>query len=126
MVGGADLHAALQHGSVLDADALGDDIPGQRTLAADVQAISALNVAVHLAHNHNFAGANVGRDAAVTSNGYAIVGKTNGALDPAVDVKRFRAADFALDDQRTADRGLLHGSTCRLGRGEIGIRGELR
>ena len=92
----AHLHAALQNGSILNADALGDHIARQRTFAADVQTVGALDVALHLAQDHNFAGADVGGDAAVASDGDPVLGKIDGALDSPIDVERFGAADFAL------------------------------
>ena len=98
MLDGPDLHAAFQNGSVLNADALGDHITRQRAFAADVQTVRALDVALHLAQDHNFAGTDVGGDAAVTSNGDPVIGKINGALDSAIDVERFGAADFTFDD----------------------------
>jgi hypothetical protein len=58
-----------------------------------------LDVALHAAQDHNFAGADVGDDAAVGCNGDAVIGKIDGALDAAIDVERFGAADFAFDDQ---------------------------
>jgi hypothetical protein len=57
-----------------------------------------LDIALHAAHDYNFAGADVGDDAAVGCNGDAVIGKINGALDASIDVERFGAADFALDD----------------------------
>ena len=89
MLDRAHLHAALQNGSVLNADALGDYVTCQSTFAADVQTVGALNVALHFAQDDNFAGADVGGDAAVTSNGDPVLGKIDGALDSPIDVERF-------------------------------------
>ena len=122
MLDRAHLHAALQNGPVLNADALGDHIARQRAFAADVQTVGALNVALHLAQDHNFAGADVGGDAAVASNGDAVFGKIDGALDSPIDIERFGSADFALDDHRAADRSLLHGHADGLA-GAVRVRG---
>jgi len=116
------LHAALQNGSILNADALGDHVAGQCSLASDVQTVGALNVALHLAQDHNFAGADVGGDAAVASDGDAVLGKIDGALDAPIDIERFGAADFPFDDHRAADRSLFHGHADSLA-GGVGIRG---
>ena len=70
---------------------------------------AAINISVHLAHDYNFAGGDVGLHAAVASNGDAIVWQADLAFDAAIDIKRFRTADFALDDESTANGGLLDG-----------------
>ena len=127
MLGGADLNASLQEGSVFNADALGDDISGQRAFAADIQAIDALDVARHLAHDYNFAGADIGGYDAVASDGDAVVGKIDSAFDLAIDIECFRSSDLALDYERAADGGLLHGRADRFDRVEgIWVRGKLR
>jgi hypothetical protein len=115
LLGGADLHAAFQNGSILNADALRDHITCQRALAADVQAVCALDVALHLAQDYDFAATDVGGDASVVPNGDAVTGKINGALDSAIDVQRFGTADFTFDDQRAPDGRLFHWDANRLG-----------
>ena len=109
MLDRAHLHAALQNGPVFNADALGDHIARQCTFAADVQTICALNVALHLAQDHNFAGADVGGDAAVASNGDAVFGKLTVPSIRPIDIERFGPADFPFDDHRAADGSLLDG-----------------
>src|SRR5436190_18653422 len=99
VLGGADLNASLQEGSVLNADALGNDISGQRAFAADIQAIDALDVAGYLAHDHHFAGADIGGDDTVAPHGDAVVGKIDGAFDLAIDIECLGSRDLALDDQ---------------------------
>ena len=127
VLGGADLNASLQEGSVFNADALGDDVSRQRTLATDIQAVNALDVAGYFAHDHNFAGADIRGDDAVASDGDAVVGKIDGALDLAIDVQRFRSGDLALDYQLAADGCLLHWRADSLDRVErIWVRGKLR
>src|SRR5579864_9038685 len=81
-----------------------------RTFGADIDAIGALDVAGHLTHDDNFAGVNGGIDLAVAADGDPAVGHGDLALDAAVNVKRFRAAHFALDVQGAADGGLINGS----------------
>ena len=105
--GGADLNAPFQKGAVFNADALGDDVSSQRSFAADIQTVDALNIASYFAHDHNFAGADIGGYDAIASDGDAVVGKIDGALDLAINVERFRSSDLALDYERTADRCLL-------------------
>src|SRR5713226_5632448 len=118
---GPDLDAAFQHSSVLHADTLGDHIARQRALAANIQTVRALDVALHLADDHNFAGTDVGGDATVTPNSDAVAGKINGALDSAIDVQRFGAADFTFDDQGAPDCSPLHGHTHGLDRSEVRV-----
>jgi hypothetical protein len=99
--------AAFQDGTIFHADANRGHVSGDRAFAADIDAVAALNVSVNLAHDHNLGGNNVGLHNAVAANGDAVVGQADFALDAAIHVKRFRAADFAFDDERTADGGLL-------------------
>ena len=103
-----DLDAALQHGAVLHADAHGGNVSCDRAFAADIHAVAAIDVSVHLAHHHNLAGSDVGLRAAVAADGDAVVGQADLAFDAAVDVERFRSAQFALDHERAADGGLLN------------------
>src|SRR5581483_9757771 len=94
----ANLNSAFERGAILDADARGRNIAVHRAFRANVHAIAALDVASHFAHDHNFAGLDAGVHFAVTANGDAALGHGDFALDPPVNVKSFRAADFALDD----------------------------
>src|SRR5579863_6423518 len=86
----------------------GEDVAGKRTFAADIQTIGAMDVARHRTHNDNLLGVDIGDDGGVAANGDAAVAKVDGALDTAVDVERFGAADVALDDYGASDGGLLH------------------
>jgi hypothetical protein len=115
LLGGADLHPVFQNGSILNADALRNHLTGQRALAPDVQAVCALDVALHLAQDYDFAATDVGGDASVVPNGDAVTGKINGALNSAIDVQRFGTADFTFDDQRAPDGGLFYWDASRLG-----------
>jgi hypothetical protein len=119
----AHLDAAFQNGSIFNADALGDHVARQRAFAADIQTVGALYVALYLAQDDHFAGADVGGDAAVASNGDPVLGKIDGALDSPIDVELFVAADFSLDDHGTADRSLLHGHADSLAWAEGLVRG---
>ena len=69
-----------------------------RAFRSDVHAIAALDVARHLAHDHNFASLDAGVHFAVAANGDAALGHGDFALNAAVNIKSFGAADFALDD----------------------------
>ena len=81
-----------------------------RAFGADIHAIAALDVARHFAHDHNFAGLNAGVDLAIAADGDSAFGHGDFAFNAAVDVQRLGAADFALDEQRAANGGLIHGS----------------
>src|SRR5271167_3982579 len=70
-----------------------------------------MNVAGYFAHDDHFLGTDIGDDDSVAPNGHAAVSKIDGALDAAVDIKRFGAANFTLDYQRAPNRGLLHRGT---------------
>ena len=95
----ADLHAASQKRSLLYADPMGYHISRQRAVAAEVQAVGALDVALYVANDHNFAGTDVGGDATATPNGDTLTGKINSALDSAIDEQRLGPGDFTFDDQ---------------------------
>ena len=73
-----------------------------RSLAVDCRA--------HLAQHDDLAGVDVGCDHSIASDSDAITRQADGALDPAVDVERFRASHLALDHQRLADGGLVRSS----------------
>src|SRR5208282_2895787 len=80
-----------------------------RAFAADVDAVAALDITGHFAHDHNFAGLDAGVNLAVAADGHAALGHGDLALDAAINVESFRPADFALDDQSAADGGLIDG-----------------
>src|SRR5579863_10517083 len=107
----ADLDAALEHGAIFHADANRRNVALHHALAANIHAVAAFDVPGNLAHNHNFTGGNVGLHGAVASDGHSVLRQRDRAFDAAIDVERFRAADVALDDQRTANGGLLHGGS---------------
>src|SRR5581483_5036343 len=108
-----DLNAALQHGTVFHADAGSDDVADKRALAADVKAVTAINISIDLAHDDDFARGDVGRNRAVSTDGDAVIFHDDRAFDPSVNIEGFGTTDFALNHQRAADRGLLHGSANR-------------
>ena len=126
---GLNLDRALHHGSVFNTDARRHDISGERTFAANVQTIRAMDIASHRAHDYHFLGGDVGDDNPVTPDGDAAV-KVDGALDAAVYKERFGATDLALDDHRASDRSLLHRGGYVLGwcigGGAVGTRGIFR
>ena len=107
LAGLADVDATLEERAFFDADALGDDVAVERAFAANVEAVAGRHVAADFAENDDFARGNVGRDYAITSDGDAIAGQVDGAFHAAIDVERLGAGDFALDDERLAERGLL-------------------
>src|SRR5262249_19870782 len=83
----------------------------------------------------DFTGIDVGGNYAIASHRHPVPGKIDGALDPAVNVKRFRTGDLAFDYQRLAYCGLIRsGGRYRArgsgfahrGRSRRGHRGTLR
>src|ERR1035438_2363864 len=117
LAGLADVDPTFKERAFLDADALGDDVSVERAFTADVEAIAGCHVAANFSENDDFTRGDVGGDYAVATDGDAIAGQIDGAFDAAVDVKRFGAGDFALDDQRLAERGLLLRGCDRTGSG---------
>src|SRR5208283_1629348 len=109
LFGVAHFHAALEDGAFFDADAMRDHVTREQTFAADVQPVRGVDVALHLAHDHDFFGGDVCRDVSVAADGDAIVGKVNGAFDASVNEERFHARYLTLDDERASDVGLIHG-----------------
>ena len=102
-VAAAHFDAAFEHGAIFHADAHRGNVSCNRAFAADIDAIAAFNVSAHLAHNHNFAGGDIRLHAAVSANGNAIIGQADLAFDAAVNVERFRAAEFAFNYERAAN-----------------------
>src|SRR3989449_4189950 len=93
--------------AVFHADARRDDVTRYGAFAANVKPVIADHITVYLAHDDNLAGIDVGRDGAVAADGNTVFRNVDSAFDAAVDIKRFRAADFPLDDEGTANAGLL-------------------
>ena len=125
----ADVDAALEEGAVFDGDAGGDDVAGEGTFAADVDAIGGLAVAADLTENDDFAGADVGGYLAVAADGDAVAGEVDGAFDFTVDVEGLGTGDFAFDDEALADGGLFAvgdgtGSCSSRARAESGSSGR--
>ncbi len=105
----ADVDAALEEGAVFDGDASGDDVAGERTVAANVDAVAGGEVAADFAQDHDLTGIDVGGDNSIASDSDAVAGQIDGTFDAAVDVERLGAGHFALDDERLADGGLVSG-----------------
>ena len=103
----ADVDAAFEEDAVFDGDAGGDYVSGEGAVAADVDPVAGGEVAAYLAEHDDLAGVDVGGDDAIATNGDAIASQIDGAFDPAVNVKRFRTGDLALNDERFSDGGLL-------------------
>jgi hypothetical protein len=94
----ADVDAALEEGAVFDRDASGDDVAGEGTFAADVNAIGGLAVAANFAEDDDLAGADVRGYLAIAADGNAVAGEVDSAFDFTVDVERFGTGDFAFDN----------------------------
>src|SRR5271167_709675 len=122
LAGFANVNPALEISAVFDADALRDHVPGERAFAADVHAIAGCDVAADFAEYHDLARRNVGRDHTVAAHGHTVTGQVDGTLHPAVNVERLRAGDFAFDNQRLAQRGLLLRVDRRAGRTRRALR----
>src|SRR6266446_2620895 len=106
--------STLQHRPFFHAEAMGNHIPRERTLATDIQTIGALHVAVDFAHDDQFFGMDISRHMSVAADGNAAFREADGAFHPAIDEKCFGAAHFTFDYERASDGGLLHGRSGRL------------
>src|ERR1700677_523118 len=106
----ADINSALEECAVFDGDAGRDNITGEGTIAADIDAIAGGKIAAHFAEDHDFTRVDVGRDYTIAADGDAIAGQADGAFDAAIDVERLRSSHLALDHQRLADGSLVRGS----------------
>ena len=84
----ADVDAAFEEGAVFDGDAGGDDVAGERTVAADVDAVAGGQIAADFAEDDDLAGVDVGSDYTVAADRDAIAGEDDGALDETVNVQR--------------------------------------
>src|SRR6266849_5192022 len=118
----SDFDSALQDRPFFHAEAMGNHIPRQRTLATDIQTIGALHVAVDFAHDDQLLGMDIGRHMSVAADGNAALWEADGPFHPAVDEKCFGAAHFTFDYERASDGGLLHGWSSRLD-WNVAIRG---
>src|SRR5271165_600458 len=103
----ADVDSALEERSIFDRDPLRDHVAGQGAVCADVYPVRGVDVALHLAEHHHFPGLDVSVDLPIAPDGHPVAVKCDRALDLAIDVKRFGAAQLALDDQALADRRLF-------------------
>src|SRR5271169_3665042 len=107
LAGLTDVDATLKIGALFDADALGDDVAGERTLTANVEAIAGRHIAANFTQNNDLPGSNIGRDDAVAADGDTVAGQVDGAFHAPIDVKRLRAGDFAFNDKRLTQGCLL-------------------
>jgi hypothetical protein len=121
----ADVDAALEEGAVFDGDAGGDDVAGEGTFAADVDAVGGLAVAADFAENDDLASADVGGYLAVAADGDAVAGEIDGAFDFTVDVKGLGTGDLAFNYETFADGGLFAVGDCT-GSGGSSARTESR
>src|SRR5258708_27035201 len=103
----ADVDATLEEGSVFDRNAGRHYVAGERTIAADVDSITSRQVAAHFAQHHDLARVDVRRNHAITTDGYAVSGRVNGAFHASITVQRLRSGHLTLDHQRFADGGLV-------------------
>src|SRR5271154_7160655 len=85
----ANVDATFEEGAVFDGDASGDDVAGEGTVAADIDAIAGGEIATNLAEDNDLTGGDVGGDDAVAADGDAIAGEVDRTFDAAINVKRF-------------------------------------
>src|SRR6202034_1162879 len=60
-----NVDTALEEGAIFNADALRNDIAGQRTFAADVDTVAGIDVAAYLTQHDYFAGRDIGGNLSV-------------------------------------------------------------
>src|SRR5580765_1119037 len=107
MLGVPYLNAAFHQCAIFHADALGDDISCERTFAADVQPVGTLDVPANLAHDHNFAGIDVGLDDAMAADGHPVFWNADRPFNAAVNIEGFRTCKFTFNHYRFANGSLL-------------------
>jgi len=107
----ANVDAAFEEGAVFNGDAGCDNVAGERAVTANIDAVAGSEIATDFAEHDDFTGIDVGGDYAVASDGDAVAGEVDGTLHAAIDVERFGAGDFAFDDERFADGGLVSSSS---------------
>src|SRR6267154_1977614 len=117
LFGVADFDSTLDIGAFFDADAVCDHVAGEHAFAANIQAIGAYDIPLHLAHDHNFIGGNIRRNDSIAPDGDTIAGKVDRSFNAPVNEERFRACNLAFDDERASDSSLIHGCSGRLDRG---------
>jgi len=82
----ADVDSALEEGAVFDRDARGDHVAGQRTVAADIDAVAGGQISANFAEDDDLPGIDVGGYHAVAANRNAIAGKIDGPFYSAIDI----------------------------------------
>jgi hypothetical protein len=65
----ADLHAALEEGTIANTDPLCNHIPDQGTFTADVHTVAGIDVAAYLAQNHHFPSRDIRLHFCIAANG---------------------------------------------------------
>lgn len=93
-----NVDTAFEEGAIFDADASCRYVSGQGPLCTDIDTVSCIDVAANLAQDDNFAGVDAGGDLTISADGDAVPRKIYAALNLAVDKKRFRSCNFALDE----------------------------
>ena len=83
----ADVNAAFEKRTVLDADALRRYITGQRTFTANVHSVARVDIAADLAEHHNLTRGYVRRYLAIAANGDPVAGEIDRSLNLAIDVQ---------------------------------------
>jgi hypothetical protein len=107
LLASAHLDPTLHDGAVLYADTFGGNVAVDDAFAADIDSVAAFEIAGNFAHDHNFAGRDISLNDAIAPNGDTVVRQGDLALDTAIDIESFGAADLAFDDERAPDGGLF-------------------
>src|SRR5258708_22519281 len=83
----ADVDSAFEERAVFNRDAGRDYVAGERTVTANIHAITGREVATNFPEHNDLTGIDVGGDYTIAANGDAISGEVDGSLDAAVNVE---------------------------------------
>src|ERR1700688_755951 len=91
-----NFHFAVDLRALFNGDPNGHDIPADFAGAANFHASAPADRALHLSTDDDFAGVHIGRNLPMWPDGYAALGKMDGALHLPVNVQIFPALYFTF------------------------------
>src|SRR5215469_5893470 len=83
----ASIHSALEECTVFYADAVRNHISRERTVAANIDAITDIEIAAKVTHDHNLARGDSRLYFALSSDGHTMGGRADRPFYTAIDVK---------------------------------------
>ncbi len=102
-----DVDASFKQSAVFNADSGSNDIADELGVFADIYLVGGFHVALNLAEDDHFAGANAGLDTAIRSDGDLIILRFDGTFDIAINIQILFGEDLTDDFDCLSDgRGI--------------------